>query len=94
MAIDYDLDEVSHTNPFIGFMHLMASPRTVKAILVYSLIVMIVILVLQGNAIPEILKSSFLIIVGTFFEFVRPNGKTQVGIKPTPPSTDTTRLET
>lgn len=91
--IDYDLDQVSHTNPFIGFIHLMASPRTVRAVLVYSLIGMIVIIVMQGTVIPELLKSSFLIIVGTFFEFVRPNGKTQVGIKPTPLPADTTRLE-
>lgn len=92
--IDYDLDEVSHTNPFIGFIHLMASPRTVKAILVYSLIVMIIVLVFGGNEIPEILKSSFLIIVGTFFDFVKPYIPGVNGLKPTPPPKDITHLET
>lgn len=84
MAIDYDLDEVSHTNPFIAFVHLMASARTVKAILVYVLLGIIIVTVFRGEEIPQMIEASFFMIVGTFFDFVRTNVKNGRGTSPTP----------
>lgn len=66
--MDYEPSELSDMPALAAVIHQLASPRTVKAIIVYVFLALLVLMVLQGIDIPEIVVSVLLLVTGSFFE--------------------------
>lgn len=66
--MDYEPSELNDMPALAAVVHQLASPRTVKAVIVYVFLLMLFLMILQGIDIPEIIASVLLLVVGSFFE--------------------------
>ena len=55
-------------------VRLMVSANTVRAMLVYILLVLMCVIIIAGRETPEIVSSAVMLIVGSFFDYPSMNG--------------------
>ena len=66
--MDYEPTDLKDMPCPAAAVHQLASPRTVKAVIVYTLLVLVAVMVLQGIPIEDTIKSILLLVLGSFFE--------------------------
>jgi multisubunit Na+/H+ antiporter MnhE subunit len=59
------------------FVKLLVAANTVRAMLVYILLVLMCVIIISNRDVPEIVSSAVMLIVGSFFDYPS-NGSTDV----------------